>query len=193
MTISLTKGQKISLAKADGGALSRVRMGLGWDPIETKGMFGRTKTKGVDLDASALLLDADHNVVDTVWFRQLKSKDGSVTHTGDNLTGAGDGDDESIVVELGQVPASVETLVFIVTSFSNKGFGDVKNASCRLVDETSNDAEVARYDLSAQGDHTALVMSKVYRHGGEWKMAALGDRGTGRTVKDVIPLVLNVI
>lgn len=187
MSISMTKGQKISLSKDGGGQLTRVRMGLGWDPIETKGLFGKTKTKAVDLDASCLIFDGGRSIVDTIWFKQLKSKDGSVVHTGDNTTGAGDGDDESIIVELGNVPAQAESLVFTVNSYSNQGFSDVVNASCRLVDETSG-AEIARFDLSAQGSHTAMVMAKLYRHGNEWKMAALGDAGAGRTVKDIVPL-----
>jgi len=192
MSISMTKGQKISLSKSGGGQLTRVKMGLGWDAAEVKGMFGRTKTKAIDLDASCLMLDAGREVIDTIWFRQLKSKDGSIMHTGDNTTGAGEGDDESIIVELGNVPASIETLVFTVNSYSRQGFSEVLNAFCRLVDETSN-SEVARFDLSAQGPHTAMVMAKVYRHGGEWKMAALGDSGDGKTVKEMIPLVLGAI
>jgi tellurium resistance protein TerZ len=188
----MTKGQKISLSKDGGGQLTRVKMGLGWDPIETKGLFGKTKSKSVDLDASCLLLDANRSVIDTVWFRQLRSNDGSVTHTGDNLTGAGEGDDESIIVDLARVPANVDTLVFTVNNYSKQGFNEVANAFCRLVDESSG-AEIARYDLSAQGAHTAMVMAKVYRHGGEWKMAALGDSGQGRTVKDIVPLVVNAI
>jgi tellurium resistance protein TerZ len=188
MSVSMSKGQKISLSKDGGGQLTRVKMGLGWDAAESKGLFGKKKSKSIDLDASCLLLDADRNVADTVWFRQLKSKDGSIVHTGDNLTGAGEGDDESIIVELGKVPAAVQTLVFTVNSFSAQGFSEVLNAFCRLVDET-NGNEVARFDLSAQGSHTAMVMAKVYRHGGEWKMAALGDPGQGKTVKDLIPLV----
>jgi tellurium resistance protein TerZ len=188
MSVSMSKGQKISLSKDGGGQLTRVKMGLGWDAAESKGLFGKKKSKSIDLDASCLLLDADRNVADTVWFRQLKSKDGSIVHTGDNLTGAGEGDDESIIVELAKVPAAVQTLVFTVNSFSAQGFSEVLNAFCRLVDET-NGNEVARFDLSAQGSHTAMVMAKVYRHGGEWKMAALGDPGQGKTVKDLIPLV----
>jgi len=188
MSVNMSKGQKISLSKSDGGQLTRVRMGLGWDAATKKGMFGKAKTQSIDLDASCLLLDADRNVSDTVWFRQLKSKDGSIVHTGDNTTGAGDGDDESIIVELGKVPSSVQMLVFTVNSYSSQGFSEVVNAFCRLVDET-NGSEVARFDLSAQGSHTAMVMAKVYRHGGEWKMAALGDAGQGKTVKDLIPLV----
>ena len=195
MSISLTKGQKISLSK-DGGSLTRVKMGLGWDPVAAapkKGLFKRAAPeKEVDLDASAVLLDANKNVLDTVWFKQLISKDGSIVHTGDNLTGAGDGDDESILVDLTAVPASVETLAFTVNSFSSQGFGEVANAFCRVVDETTG-TEFARYDLGAQGAHSAIVIAKVYRHGGEWKMAAIGDVGAGRTVAEILPLVQQVI
>jgi tellurium resistance protein TerZ len=192
VSISMTKGQKISLSKADGGQLTRVRMGLGWDPIPTKGMFGRTKQKAVDLDASCVLLDANRKVVDAVWFKQLKSKDGSIAHTGDNLTGEGEGDDESIIVDLTSVPSAVNVLVFTVTSFSRQGFSEVSNASCRVVDETSGQ-EVARYDLSAQGPHTGMIIARVYRHQAEWKMAAMGDTGNGKTYQDLMPLITATI
>ncbi|MDO9356605.1 MAG: TerD family protein [Solirubrobacteraceae bacterium] len=195
MSISLEKGQKISLSK-DGGSLTRVKMGLGWDPVSAPkkgGLFKRmAPEKQVDLDASAVLLDGQKQVVDTVWFKQLRSKDGSIVHTGDNLTGAGDGDDESILVDLTAVPASVETLAFTVNSFSSQGFGEVANAFCRVVDETTG-TEFARYDLGAQGSHSAIVIAKVYRHGGEWKMAAIGDVGSGRTVAEILPLVQQVV
>ncbi len=95
MSINLTKGQKVSLAKRGGGTLTLVRMGLGWDAVKKRGLFG-SRAQSIDLDASALLFDAAGNLVDAVWFRQLRSKDGAVQHTGDNLTGAGEGDDESI-------------------------------------------------------------------------------------------------
>ncbi|MEA2234692.1 MAG: tellurium resistance protein TerZ [Solirubrobacteraceae bacterium] len=188
MTINLSKGQRIDLAKSDGGALTRVKMGLGWDAIERKGRFGRSKTADVDLDASCVLLDAESNIVDAVWFRQLNSKDGSITHTGDNLTGAGDGDDESILVDLSRVPALVKTLSFTVTCYSRQGFSEIQNAFCRVVDETTKQ-EIARYDLSAQGPHTAMVIANVYRHAGGWKMAALGETGEGKTYLDVVPLI----
>lgn len=194
-SINLSKGQKISLSK-DGGSLTRVKMGLGWDPVSTPkkgGFFKRAAAdKAIDLDASAVLLDAQREVVDTVWFKQLRSKDGSVVHTGDNLTGAGDGDDESILVDLTSIPAGVDTLAFTVNSFSSQGFNEVANAFCRIVDETTG-AEFARFDLGAQGPHSALVMAKLYRHGGEWKMAALGDQGSGRTVAEILPLVQRVV
>lgn len=188
MTINMTKGQRISLSKSDGAALTRVKMGLGWDAVEKKGFLGKIKSADVDLDASCVLLDADRNVVDAVWFRQLKSKDGSIRHTGDNLTGAGDGDDEAIMVDLQSVPANVATLAFTVTCFSRQGFNEITNAFCRVVDDASG-VEVARYNLSAQGPHTAMLIARVYRHSGEWKMAALGETGNGKTYKDMIPLI----
>lgn len=189
MSINLSKGQKISLSK-DGGALTKVKMGLGWDPVTVKkGLFRKAQPEqAIDLDASVVLLDGSGGVIDTVWFRQLRSKDGSIEHTGDNLTGDGDGDDESIRVDLTGVPANVQTLAFTVTSFSQQGFGDVANAFCRVVDETAG-SEFARYDLSAQGSHQAMVIAKVYRHDGEWKMAALGETGPGKTVMEILPLV----
>src|SRR3982074_153688 len=113
----MTKGQKVSLAKRDGGSLSMVRMGLGWDAVKKRGLFG-SKSQSIDLDASALLFDASGGLVDQIWFQQLDSTDGSVHHTGDNRTGAGEGDDESIQVDLAHVPAHISTLVFTVNSFT---------------------------------------------------------------------------
>ena len=90
MSVSLSKGQSVSLVKSGGGGLTQVRMGLGWDAIKKRGLFG-SRRQEIDLDASALLFDASGALVDQVWFQQLTSKDGSVQHTGDNRTGAGDG------------------------------------------------------------------------------------------------------
>jgi tellurium resistance protein TerZ len=128
-------------------------------------------------------------VVDTVWFRQLKSKDGSIVHTGDNRTGDGDGDDEQIIVALDKVPANVKSLVFTVSSFTGQTFNAIDNAFCRLVD-SSNNNEVARYTLSSQGSHTAQIMAKVYRHNGEWKMHAIGENGNGRTIESLLPQII---
>jgi tellurium resistance protein TerZ len=186
MSVSLSKGQKVSLTKRDGGTLTRVRMGLGWDAVKKQGFFGGLKSQSIDLDASALLFDARGNLVDQVWFRQLKSKDGSVQHTGDNLTGKGDGDDESIRVDLTALPSSVATIVFTVNSFTGQDFSQIENAFCRLVDE-ANGAEVARYDLSGSGRHNAQVMAKVGRDGAGWTMTALGIPASGRTFKDLLP------
>ncbi len=187
MAVNLQKGQKISLDKEAGGALTRVVMGLGWDAIKSKGIFGfGAKTESVDLDASCVMFDESNRPLDIVWFRQLKSRDGSIVHTGDNRTGAGDGDDEQIIVDLSRVPAGVKALVFTVNSFTGQSFAQVQNAYCRLVN-AANDKEVARYDLSVQGPHTAQIMAKLYRHNSEWKMHAIGENGNGRTFDDLLP------
>lgn len=188
MPVSLKKGQSVSLVKQGGGTLTRVRMGLGWDAMKKKGMFGGLKTQSIDLDASALLFDGSGQLVDQVWFQQLRSKDGSVRHTGDNLTGAGEGDDESIVVDLSSVPASVRTLVFVVNSFTGQNFTQIENAYCRLVD-ASNETEIARYELTGSGTHNSQVMAKVTRDGGAWSMTAIGAVANGRTFKDLLPTV----
>jgi len=194
MAINLQKGQKISLSKESGGNLSKVVMGLGWDAKKTggsliKGMFGGGGGDSIDLDASCVLFDEQNKVVDTVWFRQLKSRDGSIVHTGDNRTGDGEGDDEQIIVALDKVPAQVKALVFTVSSFTGQTFNAIENAFCRLVD-SSNNKEIARYTLSAQGSHTAQIMAKVYRHQGEWKMHAIGENGNGRTIESLLPQIV---
>jgi tellurium resistance protein TerZ len=186
MSVSLSKGQKISLEKEAGGSLTKITMGLGWDAIKSKGMFGfGSKSADIDLDASCVMFDEANNSVDMVWFRQLKSKDGSIVHTGDNRTGAGDGDDEQIVVDLSQVPANVKSLVFTVNSFTGQSFSQVQNAYCRIIN-ASNQQEVAKYDLSVTGSHTAQIMAKLYKHNGEWKMHAIGENGNGKTLQDLM-------
>lgn len=192
MAISLQKGQRISLEKEAGTTLDKVVMGLGWDEAvrEKKGFFGtKTVKEAIDLDASCLLFDENKNLVDAVWFRQLGSRCGAVTHTGDNRTGEGDGDDEQIIVDLSRLPASVKTLVFTVNSFTGESFADVPNAFCRIVNGRSN-AEIARYDLSVQGAHTAQIMAKLYRHTDGWKMQALGENSNGRIFEQMMPQII---
>ena len=195
MAINLQKGQKISLSKESGGVLSKVVMGLGWDAKKSsvgllKGMFGGgAKSSAIDLDASCVLFNEKNVVVDTVYFGQLKSRDGSIVHTGDNRTGDGDGDDEQIMVDLDKIPAIVKSLVFTVSSYTGQTFDTVENAYCRIVDN-SNNTEIARYTLSAQGSHTGQIMAKLYRHNGEWKMHAIGENGTGRTIADMLPQIV---
>ncbi len=189
MSVSLQKGQKISLEKEAGGALNKITMGLGWDSVKKKGLFGfGTKTETIDLDASCIMFDEQNKAVDFVWFRQLKSRDGSIVHTGDNRTGEGEGDDEQIVVELPRVPANVKSLIFTVNSFTGQNFSQVENAYCRIVN-AANNQEIARFNLSVQGAHTAQIMAKLYRHGGEWKMHAIGENGSGRTFDDLMPQI----
>jgi tellurium resistance protein TerZ len=195
MAINLQKGQKISLSKESGGVLSKVVMGLGWDAKKSgggmlKGLFGGgDSSSSIDLDASCVLFSEDKEVLDTVYFGQLKSRDGSIVHTGDNRTGDGDGDDEQIIVDLDKIPATVKSLVFTVSSYTGQTFDTVENAYCRIVDN-SNKNEIARYTLSAQGSHTAQIMAKLYRHNGEWKMHAIGENGTGRTIANLLPQIV---
>ncbi len=189
MSVNLSKGQKISLDKEAGTSLNKVVMGLGWDVVKKKGFMGfGGSAPDVDLDASCLMFDANGGLVDAVWFRQLRSKDGSVQHTGDNRTGDGEGDDEQIVVNLPQIPAHVKSLVFTVNSFTGQNFSQVENATCRLLNG-GNNQEIARFNLSALGSHTAQIMAKLYRHNDEWKMHAIGEIGSGRTFNDLIPQI----
>lgn len=199
MAVNLQKGQKISLSKEAGGTLNQVKMGLGWDVAQSgaakKGGFlgkmfgGGGGGDSIDLDASCIMFDSNKQPIDSIWFGQLKSKDGSIVHTGDNRTGAGDGDDEVINVDLSRIPESVQSLVFTVNSFTGQTFETVENAFCRIIN-ASNNSEVARYNLSSQGNHTAMIMAKVYRHNGEWKMHAIGETASGRTFKDLMPAVI---
>ncbi|MCC3776749.1 TerD family protein [Streptomyces sp. UNOB3_S3] len=192
MTVNLSKGQGISLQKADGGTLTAVRMGLGWQAAPRRGLFG-TRTKEIDLDASAVLF-ADKQPVDVAFFQQLVSKDGSVRHTGDNLVGgAGQGgDDESILVDLQRVPVHVNQIVFTVNSFTGQTFAEVRNAFCRLVDETTGQ-ELARYTLDGGGPYTAQIMAKVHRVGNGWQMTAVGTPANGRTFQDLLAEIQAVL
>ncbi len=170
--VSLVKGQKVTLRKDGGVALTYLRMGLGWDPIEKRGLFGN-RSADIDLDASAVLF-ADHNIVDVAYYGQLQSKDGSVQHQGDNLTGEGAGDDEVVLVDLTRIPAHITTVMFVVTSYKGHSFEQVQNAFCRLVDGTTN-GELARYTMQGGMPFTGMVMAKVYREGNSWKLQAIGE------------------
>ena len=189
MSVNLQKGQKISLEKEAGVKLTKVIMGLGWDAVKSKGFFGiGGKAQDIDLDASCIMFDEGGSQTDVIWFGQLKSKDGSIVHTGDNRTGAGDGDDEQIVVDLTKVPPTVKTLVFTVNSFTGQNFSQVENATCRILN-ASNNQEVARFNLSTLGNHNAQIMAKIYRHGEDWKMHAIGEIGNGRTFEQLVPQI----
>ncbi len=192
VTVNLQKGQEISLDKEAGGSLTQIVMGLGWNAVKKSGGFFSGVFGGggveIDLDTSCLMFDEQKQLVDIAWFRQLQSRDGSVAHTGDQRIGD-DGDDEQIKVDLSRVPPQVKSLVFMVNSFTGHSFLHVANAFCRIVDSEGN-REIARYDLSVQGTHSAQFMAKLYRDNGEWKMHAIGENGTGRTFQDLMPQIL---
>jgi len=187
MAINLEKGQRISLEK-DGAELSDVYLGLGWGRRKKKGFFG-TSEVDVDLDASCLLFDEKGTLQDQVWFRQLKSRCGSIQHTGDDRSGGGGGENERIDLRLNAVPAEIKALVFTVNSFLNDSFAGIPSAFCRLVNKGTGQ-EIARYDIGLDGgDHTGMVIAVIYRHEGKWKMRAVGEKGYGRTFQDMMPLI----
>ncbi|MER7915420.1 MULTISPECIES: TerD family protein [unclassified Streptomyces] len=190
MSVNLSKGQRISLDKADGGALDAVRMGLGWRAAPRKGFLAKLAgAREIDLDASALLF-AGGRLADVVFFQHLASDDGSVRHLGDNLVGGAGagGDDEVILVDLARVPGHVDQIVFTVNSFTGQTFGEVQDAFCRLVDERTG-AELARYTLSGGGAYTAQIMAKLHRTGTGWQLQALGAPASGRTFQDLLPAI----
>lgn len=178
MALTLQKGGNLSLSKTD-PSLTKILVGLGWDPRTTDGTE-------FDLDASAMLLGASGKVrseADFIFYNQKTSTDGSVEHTGDNRTGAGDGDDESIKVDLSSVPVDVDKLVFIVTihdaEIRKQNFGQVGGAFIRIVNELSG-AEIVRYDLAEDAStETAMVFAELYRSNGEWKFRAVGQGYAG--------------
>lgn len=192
MPVNLVKGQKITLSKDGDASLSKVIMGLGWDVKKAGGFFGAFVNTEIDLDASCVLFDDQKRAIDAVWFAQLRSKDGSIIHTGDNRTGAGEGDDEQIIVDLMKVPPQVKSLVFVVNSFTGQNFSQIQNAFCRLVDQKTNQ-ELAKYSLSCQGNHTGQIMAKVYRYNGEWKLHAIGENASGRTFHDLMPAMVAIL
>ncbi|MFI6692018.1 TerD family protein [Streptomyces sp. NPDC050433] len=174
MGVSLSKGGNVSLSKEAPG-LTAVLVGLGWDARSTTGA-------DFDLDASALLVNAAGKVPSDqhfIFYNNLKSPDGSVEHTGDNLTGEGEGDDESLKVNLAGVPADVDKIVFPVSIHEaesrGQSFGQVRNAFIRVVNQDGG-AELARYDLTEDAStETAMVFGELYRNGAEWKFRAVGQ------------------
>jgi len=175
MSVSLAKGQRLSLEKTAGGQLTSVIMGLGWDISPEAGT--------VDLDASCVTYDAQGNQIEQIYFGNKQSRDRSIIHSGDNLTGDGDGDDEQICVDLSKVPANVANIVFTVTSYRGQEFTVVRNAFCRVLNG-GNQAEICKYQLSVGFKGTALILARLYRHNGEWKIATLGEPADGRTIAD---------
>ncbi|MET4924210.1 TerD family protein [Streptomyces sp. PSRA5] len=174
MGVSLGKGGNVSLSKEAPG-LTAVLVGLGWDARSTTGA-------DFDLDASALLVNSAGRVLSDqhfIFYNNLRSPDGSVEHTGDNLTGEGEGDDESLKVNLAGVPADVDKIVFPVSIHEagsrGQSFGQVRNAFIRVVNQAGG-AELARYDLTEDAStETAMVFGELYRHGAEWKFRAVGQ------------------
>ncbi len=197
LAINLQKGQRIDLTKGNAG-LSRLKIGLGWDPVGQKrggllgGLFG-SKAPEIDCDASVLMLDENDKIIkkdNLIYFGNLRSRCGSVLHTGDNLTGEGEGDDEEIIIELNLVPANIHKLLFVVNIYDcvkrNQDFGMVENAYIRVVNLANNE-ELIRYNLSDDyAGRTALMVSEIYRHGSDWKFWAIGEGTNDTSLGDII-------
>lgn len=178
MALTLQKGGNLSLTKTD-PSLTKIIVGLGWDPRSTDGTE-------FDLDASAFLLAANGKVrgeADFIFYNQLKSQDGSIEHTGDNRTGAGDGDDEVLKVDLSRVPADIDKIAFTVTIHDadtrKQNFGQVGGSFIRIANDVTG-AEVVRYDLAEDAStETAMIFAELYRNNGEWKFRAVGQGYAG--------------
>lgn len=179
MAINLSKGGNVNLSKT-APSMVHVDLGLGWNPRATDG-------KAFDLDAVAFLLNAEGKVTrdtDFIFFNQKQSECGSVTHNGDNRTGEGEGDDETLSVDISKVPANIEKIVFAVTIHEGQAngqtFGQVDKAYIRVINKDNNDEELARFDLSEDGSvEVAMIFGELYRHNGEWKFKAVGQGFAG--------------
>ncbi|WP_025564027.1 TerD family protein [Psychromonas sp. SP041] len=195
MAISLQKGQKISLEKSNGSSLTNLCVGVNWGAITKKGFFG-TKTVAVDLDASCAVFDANKTLLDVVYFGKLKST--GIQHSGDDRTGDTDGDDgldnEVINVNLSQLPANADQVVFVLNSFSGDDFKTIPFASIRLYEGTPTrvDSIHAVYDIANDAKFAgsvSMVLGKLYKHNGSWKFSALGETTNDKKLEQTVKTV----
>ena len=198
MSINLQKGQKVDLTKGNAG-LAKIMVGLGWDPVKKAGggflggLLGGGGGQNIDCDASVIMLDANGKLSkkqNLVYFGNLNSPCGSVKHMGDNLTGAGDGDDEQIIIDIKKVPQDIHKLVFVVNIYDcvkrKQDFGQIQNAFIRVVDSSTN-KELIKFNLTDNyAGRTALVVGEVYRHNNEWKFAAVGEGTTDTSLSELV-------
>lgn len=195
MSVNLQKGQKVELRKSNKEELKRVMVGLGWDEIKPKkGLFGFLKQQqDIDCDASAILCKNGKLVEprnDVVFYNNLRHYSGSVQHQGDNLTGAGEGDDEQIFVDLGTLPAAYDRIVFVVTIYQarerKQHFGMIENAFIRICDAVTG-IEFCKFDLSENYfGKTAMIVGELIRSDGEWKFNAIGQPTNDNSILDII-------
>lgn len=182
----LSAGESLTLADASGKSLGKLRMAVGWDHTHTAGFAG-SGAAPVDLDASAVQF-AGGQFFDVAFFNNLATRDGSVEHLGDNTTGKGEGDDETISVDLAKVYAKVDTILFLVTSYQGHSLEYVRNAYCRLIDDAG--VEFARFTLTLEIRETGAVMAKLVRSGDEWQLHAIGSGIALKTPTDSIESLL---
>lgn len=194
MTISLEKGQRISLEK-DGDTLKTIALGVNWGSIEKKGLFGSKKTVAVDLDASIGLFDAQGDLVETIYFGHKHSKCGSIHHSGDDLTGDTGGDDgidnEVIQIDLARLPNNIERVALILNSFRHQDFADIPYANVRIHDgkPEGNRSVFARFDIandSKFAGSVSMIIGSVYRHNGGWKFSSIGEPTKDRDLRSTL-------
>lgn len=200
MAINLQKGQRISLEKSNGSKLNSICVGINWGAIEKKGMFGFGKTKeAVDLDASCALFNEDKKLLDVIYFGSLKSKDGAVKHSGDDLTGDMGGDDgldnEVITVDFSGLNPAVNYVAFVLNSFRGHDFGTIPFASIRIYEGTPKRVtEVfATYDIAngaGFAGHVSMVMGVFYKKNGEWKFNAIGEPTRDKKLEETVNTVI---
>lgn len=191
MSVNLQKGQKVELRKNNGGSLRRVMVGLGWDEVKQKRGFFAPKPQDIDCDASAILCIDGHlrSAADLVFYNHLQHGSGAVKHMGDNLTGAGEGDDEQIMVDLTALPGIYDKIVFVVTIYQarerGQHFGLIQNCFIRICDAESGQ-ELCKYNLSENYNNmTAMIFGELYRYNGMWKFNAIGQPTTDNSIADM--------
>lgn len=191
MSVNLQKGQKVELRKNNGGTLRRVMVGLGWDEVQQKRGFFAPKPQDIDCDASAILCVNGRlaNAADLVFYNNLGHRSGAVRHMGDNLTGAGDGDDEQIMVDLTALPSEYDKIVFVVTIYQarerRQHFGLIQNCFIRICDAETGQ-ELCKYNLSENYNNmTAMIFGELYRYNGSWKFNAIGQPTTDNSISDM--------
>lgn len=200
MAINLQKGQRINLVKSSGSILQNICVGINWGAIEKKGFFGNTKKEAVDLDASCALYDDNKNLIDIIYFGQLKSKDGSIAHSGDDLTGDMGGDDgldnEIITVDFARLNPSISYVAFVLNSFQGHDFGTIPFASIRIYEGTPTRVNevFATFDIangSGFAGHVSMVMGVFYKKNSEWKFNAIGEPTKDKKLEQTVSTVTN--
>ena len=199
MAINLQKGQRISLEKSNGSKLQNVCVGINWGAIEKKGLFGFGSSKeAVDLDGSCALYNENKQLLEVVYFGNLKSKNGSVKHSGDDLTGDMGGDDgldnEIITLDFSQLDANVNYVAFVLNSFRGHDFGTIPFASIRIYEGTTKRVNevFAKFDIANGANfagHVSMVMGVFYKKNGEWKFNAIGEPTKDKKLEDTVKTV----
>jgi tellurium resistance protein TerZ len=200
MAIKLEKGQRINLEKNNGNKLQTICVGVNWGAIESKGFWGNKKVEAVDLDASCATFDAANKVLEIIYFGNLKSKNASIRHSGDDLTGDMGGDDgldnEVITVDLSKLPAEVEKIAFVLNSFRGHDFKTIPFASIRIYEGTPSRVNevVATYDIANDATFAgsvSMVMGVFYKRNGEWKFNAIGEATQDRDLQGTLRTVIS--